>query len=154
MATLEFFILALILAAFIFFILECLAPGFGVFGILGIVCTIIAIAITILFDKSPIYIYVGLALILYAIIAIVFIFTRPNASKGIINTEILNEEIKMDYSKYIGKEGVTKTVLKPLGVVTIGNEDFEVVSKLSFVDKGEKVKIVSLCDGKLFVEKI
>ncbi len=153
LTTLDTIIILLIIASFIFFVMEMIVAGFGFFGIMGTIFSVVAIGLTIIFDRSFIFIFTGISLIFYFVGVIAFIFVK-NKDKGIINNEVVAKEEIKDLSVYINKEGVSKTVLKPIGTIFIENEELEAIASLSFIDKGEKVRVVRVTDGKIIVEKV
>jgi membrane-bound serine protease (ClpP class) len=54
----------------------------------------------------------------------------------------------------VGTEGVTDTDLHPSGWATIGDKRIFVVSEATFIEDGEKVKIIKVDGNRVVVRKI
>jgi len=54
----------------------------------------------------------------------------------------------------VGTEGVTDTDLHPSGWATIGDKRIFVVSEGTFIEDGEKVKIIKVDGNRVVVRKI
>jgi membrane-bound serine protease (ClpP class) len=53
----------------------------------------------------------------------------------------------------IGKSGTALTILRPSGRIEIDGEIFDAKSEISYIEKGEKVKVVRDEAGQLYVVK-
>lgn len=56
--------------------------------------------------------------------------------------------------KYIGKEGVAFTDLRPAGIAMIGNERLDVVSEGKYLDKDSKIVVVYVSGNQIIVNQI
>jgi membrane-bound serine protease (ClpP class) len=58
------------------------------------------------------------------------------------------------YSSMVGREGISRTVLRPSGKVEIDDDIFDATSETGFIDKDEPVKVTRYSNTQLFVRKI
>lgn len=71
-----------------------------------------------------------------------------------LNNAIEEKVNKQDQSDLqVGREGITVSSLRPGGTVSFDDKYFEVFSTSSFVEVGQKVKITSLNENKIFVDQ-
>jgi membrane-bound serine protease (ClpP class) len=157
----------------IFIIVEVFVlPGFGVFGVLGITLVLTGLTLGMLpndlfdftFVPSGDFFVALLTVILAAIVAVVLIFTlapKINQWKAFSRFSLADTHQREDgytssfYSNgLLAKEGVTHTRLMPSGKVIIDDEMFDAYSRGEFIDKGEKVKVISTEGTSLKVKKI
>jgi len=111
-------------------IVEMFMPGFGVPGISGIILLIAASVFTWL--QHGYVAGLGMGLILLVIVGLAMYISIKSATKGrlsrsdlILKGELSREEgfIATDqYDQYLGKEGITLTVLRPAGMAEIEGE--------------------------------
>ncbi len=132
---------------------EMLIPGFGIFGVLGIISLLSA---TIMAAK--IYGTLVFLIMLAALILLFFILLMISKKSGLYNKVVLHdrqEYTDFDEAKFvglIGKIGTAQSTLRPYGVVEIDGENFDVSSLGDFIDKGKKVKVVQV-SGKTVTVK-
>ena len=109
------FALLLLIAGIILIIIEVFIPGFGFFGISGV----IALAIGIFFMASSIeqaVLILMITIIILTILGSIFIKLLINRKikSPIILYESLEEDIS-DMAYFIGKKGIAVTTLRPAG---------------------------------------
>ena len=105
-----------------------------------------------------------LTVILAVTIATVLIFTltpKINQWKSFSRISLTNTQQKSDgytatfYSQdLLGKVGVSHTRLMPSGKVIIEDEMFDAYSRGEFIEKGEKIKVISTEGTSLRIKKI
>ena len=162
------FIIGIVLLALEIFVV----PGFGVFGILGIVCILSGLTMGMLPNEQFDFTFVSsgklfaalLTVILAVTIATVLIFTltpKINQWKSFSRISLTNTQQKSDgytatfYSQdLLGKVGVSHTRLMPSGKVIIEEEMFDAYSRGEFIEKGEKIKVISTEGTSLRIKKI
>lgn len=162
------FILGIVLLALELFVI----PGFGVFGILGIICILTGLTLGMIpndvFDFTFVptgELFIALiTVVLSAIIAVFLIFTlapKVNQWKAFSRIALADTQLKKEgytsfwYSEELmGKEGVAHTRLMPSGKVIIEDEIYDAHSRGEFIDRGEKVKVISTEGTSLRVKKI
>ena len=151
------------LTIFLFFLgiillgIEIFVPGFGLFGISGILSLILSWILSFIFLDYP------LAWILVEILVaglLFIILLRAAKAKKIKDKIILgsvvgdDEDIKNTDTEYIGQSGIVKTPLRPFGTVSLENgQIIEVCSQDGYIGEGEKVEIIYLKENKFFVKK-
>ena len=162
-----FVIGCLLLLAEIFII-----PGFGIAGVTGIILVFLGLFFGLVnnvdftFDSAPsdessraILVIIsgltlGIALIIYMSSRI---GTRGVFSKfALQKTQELQDgyiSVPVEYSQLIGKEGVAETILRPSGKIRIDGVQYDAVALTSYLDKGEKVRVVKFENAQLYVKK-
>ncbi len=149
--------LALMLIGTICLVCEIFIPGFGVFGICGIISSISAIIITILYVPFSVFIVAAeIIFMLGAVYAAIKRFRSNKCSDGIILKETLNEEKKefMYLDNLLGQEGRCKTPLKPFGSIDLEGVVMEAFSEGEYINAGEMIKVVKICENKIYVRKV
>lgn len=146
-------------------IIEAVVPGFGIFGISGILCEVAAVVVNATVCKgSPLQVFILILLITLVTLLIFLLFVR-SARFGLLGkTPIIENKtaIPKDYGEnteqklkqLIGKEGITITECRPVGKMRIGEEIYEVSSKDTLIAKGDVVKVVEVEDSIIYVSKI
>lgn len=163
------FVVGILLLAVEIFIL----PGFGVAGIGGIICIISGLALSLVgnigFDFSivpssnmiqsfstviisvsiafPLAIWLGKKMFTNNVFGNkLALATEQKASEGY--TVSLPE-----FDTLVGKEGTAETILRPAGKVRIDNDIYDAVAQISYIDKGEKIRVVEHENSNLVVTK-
>lgn len=148
--------IALLVVGAICLMTEIFIPGFGFFGITGIVCLIISSIITVLFVQFGAFIVVGeIFVLVFAVFAAVKYIKNHQLQGRLILDETLdndkNEIGDIDY--FLGKEGITKTSLRPFGDVDFNGVVVGVCSEGDYISPHQKVKVVKISDSKIYVKK-
>ena len=151
--------MVLIIVAFVFIGIECVIPGFGVPGIVGIGCFVVGVALS----ASTIGEAIKLIAILLVLLAIFVFIVLTLLSKGIIKSPIALQEkldkesgcISTEDLKYlVGRTGVAMTDLRPAGKISVDDLLIDVVSDGSYLEKGTKVQIFKVSNSSLMVRSI
>ncbi len=147
-------------------------PGFGVLGILGIIGILTGLTLGMIpndiFDFTFVptgELFVALVtVVLSAIIAVTLIFImapKVNQWKAFSHIALADTQSKKEgYTSFwytedlVGKEGVTQTRLMPSGKIIVEDEVYDAYSRGEFIDKGEKIKVISAEGTSLRVKKI
>ncbi|MBD7911420.1 MULTISPECIES: NfeD family protein [Clostridium] len=149
----------LLLIGFALVLLEIHIPGFGVPGILGAICLILAVVLTAQNFAQGLVMALGIATVLGTMLVITLTFF----SKGkLFKPLILSEEQKKehgyisssDLNYLLGKKGIAITDLRPSGSVDIDGVKFDVISDGEYISSGTKVEIFKVSGVKLLVKKI
>lgn len=143
----------------ILLILEMFVPSFGILGILGAAGLLYGI-VGAAHDTGNAARSLGIAAVvaLFVIVITAYIFRK----RGIWNRFILKEELTRDKGfipndsreELVGKEGVTKSPLRPAGVAEIDGKRLDVVSPGEFVEKGRPVRVIAVDGTRVLVEEI
>lgn len=149
--------IVLIVLSIICISIEFCIPGFGVFGILGLILFAISSIILILKVPYGINLFGIVIFILGFFIAFILQLAKKFRLKNkLILTDTLNQDKKdiigLDY--FEGKVGTTKTDLKPFGVVQFGNIEIEAVSDGVYIKQNTQIKVYKVDNNKLVVKKL
>jgi membrane-bound serine protease (ClpP class) len=146
-------------------------PGFGVFGILGILGILTGLTLGMIPNDAFDFTFVPsgdlfvalLTVILAAIAAISLIFVfapKVNQWKAFSSISLANTQQRTDgytstsyADSLLDKEGITHTRLMPSGKIIIDDEVYDAYSRGEFIDKGEKIKVISTEGTSLKVKK-
>ena len=156
--------IVLMIVGIVLCIVEALMPGFGVFGVLGILCEIGAVVNNAICSGDPIQALILFLLVALIVMLIFLIFVR-SAKFGILGKTPLVENrtsISTNYGKeqreklleLVGREGITITECRPVGKIRLNQDVYEVRSKNTMIQKGEVVKVVDIDDVEIIVDKI
>jgi len=164
----------LFLAGIVLLAIEIFAiPGFGVTGIAGITLIILGIFLSLIGRPAPdvpilksyyiVAAYTLLISLLATITCIILILKFIPSTRLWKNFESrlalkFRQEKVQGYSVapvppgiQEGTEGVAATVLRPVGKVQFGEEVCECISEGEYIKAGEKVKVVRIEGGRIFV---
>ena len=143
-------------------VLEAFMPGFGLPGISGIILEVVAVALTWM-NHGPVA-ALGMTLIVLSILAIAISMSPRSAANGklsrsklVLNDTESNEagyRSTEDLDVFLGKEGVTTTVLRPTGMAEFDGVRLNVVSEGEFIQSGTQVQIVRVEGSRILVRTI
>jgi membrane-bound serine protease (ClpP class) len=147
-------------------------PGFGVAGISGIIMVIVGLTMSlvdnIVFEYEGIkawdkvlrsFFLVIFSLLISFIMSIIIskkLFTAKSLKLALNSVQNKNEGyigIDSHQKNMIGKEGTAFTILRPSGRVEIEGEIFDAKAEISYIEKGEKIKVIRDEAGQLYVIK-
>jgi membrane-bound serine protease (ClpP class) len=147
------------LGGFLFLFLEiAIIPGFGAAGIIGL----LLLGSGLVFAFLKLSMTMAVAATVSAMVGLVFLliwffYYFPKTSLGkkfVLEAESSVEDgciAVQDLKRYVGKEGVTQTMLRPSGIALVEGERLDVISDCEFLEKGTPVKIVKATGGRLVV---
>lgn len=162
------FFVGIILLIVEFFVI----PGFGVAGISGILLIILGLMFSMLNNVNFDFSNVPLEAIATSFIVVVFsillglimVYYIAKAVFGTwkfslaLNATQPHEEgfvaTTYDTKSFIGKTGVCVTILRPSGKVEIDDDWYDAVAANSYIEQGEKVKVIRSNNTQLVVEKL
>ncbi len=142
----EYWVLFLFFFGVALMLVEAFMPGFGVFGIAGLISTLASIVL------AAASVQTGMVMLLISIVlSTVFsiVAFRYFASRGALRHIILSEEERadlgyiapLDQKNLVGLEGLTVTALRPSGAATIDGRRIDVVSEGAYIPAGEAVVV-------------
>ena len=136
-----------------------LIPGFNVVGIMGALSMLAAV--TIAFMEAGVW---------GGIIAMISATGVTGGTlwwmwkSGAWDRFVLSSNLKTDAgllaregehrSRYLGKQGVAVTPLRPTGVAEIDGERIEVITEGDFISAGSRIKVVAMDRRKYFVRLV
>ncbi len=147
--------LLLMFFGILFFSLEVFMAGFGICGVLSFFSFLSSFFI--IFFYVPYGFFIVLLQIFIIIIAAMILFhimKKKNMLKKIVLTDNLDFEQKININQYVGKIGITTTMLKPIGFVKFDSDTLEVCSQSGLIAPNTKVKVTEIKNKKIFVERI
>ncbi len=155
-------VVMLLLGGFLFMFLEiAVIPGFGITGILGLLLLTGGLATAFIKLSMTMAIVAAFAAIFGVVLLLLWFFlVFPKTSMGkqfILETKSSAADGYVavdDKSDYIGKTGITLTMLRPSGIAKIDDERVDVMSNGEFVEKGVKIKVIKARQGSMIVTPI
>ena len=164
--------IALFVVGIVLIVLELFViPGFGVAGILGIVCLVCGLAFSMVandyFDFSitePGMLFNSFLLVIASMVVATVLMVL--FGKSLLNTRAFKRLVLQDEQRstagytasavkveMLNKEGVAKTVLRPSGKVEIEGKWYDAVALDGFIDIGEEIYVEKHENYNLFVRK-
>lgn len=152
-------IIICVLAGVILLIVEAFMPGFGVPGISGIILLLAGVAMT--WYEYGAMVGLGTTVAVLALVGVAISVSLKSASSGRLSKSdlILNDtetppSENADMQLLVGKEGVVKNTLRPVGTAEFDCGKLHVTSDGEYVSEGQKIRIVRVEGTQIFVNKI
>jgi membrane-bound serine protease (ClpP class) len=152
-------VLLLFIIAVVFIYVELFLPG-GVFGAFGLVAFIASISLAFKFYGVTGF-WIAVAEIVAAVVIVMIglkRFPQSRAGKVLILGRSLEKKLGFsgtdDFGKYIGKQGVSLTELRPAGIARIDKMRLDVVTEGTFIDKGKILQVVEVEGNRIVVREI
>ncbi len=136
-------------------IAEFIVPSMGILTVTAI--GLIGYSLYIVFTAVSVtagFVFVFIDILFFPILVIVGIKLLAASPVTLRTTLKDKEEDSNDYKILIGKEGKTVTDLYPVGIALIENSRTDVISRGDYIEKGTRVKVVSVNGNKIMVDKI
>lgn len=136
--------------------IEIFLPGFGIFGISGIVLLIGSIIFGVVKLGLGLAFIGTMAIVCVLVGYIIYLLIKKfDLEKYIVLKENLEDELTIPPNIKIGDIGTTLTVLRNFGKAKFENGDFEVFSPDKYIEIGEKIKVVDISENgnKIIVDK-
>ena len=124
-------------------IVEVFMPGFGLPGISGIILEVVAIVLTYLWHGG--LAALGMTLIILAVVGII-LNDEESAADGYVATR--------DMEVFLGKEGVTTTVLRPTGMAEFEGVKLNVVADGEYIPKDARVRVDHVEGARVVVRRL
>ncbi len=150
----------LFIAGMVFLLIELFVPGFGIFGGLGLVCLVLCIV----FQAHTVAEGLLLFIIIAAIVVLLSLIAARSFKRGRLFRSPLvlkdNEEKEAgfvaggDYSRFIGKEGISLTPLRPAGSAQFGDEKADVVTEGEFIPRNTRIAVVKAEGIRIVVKRL
>lgn len=158
--------LVLFLAGVVLILLEITPiPTFGLAGVLGIVGIALGLFLALAGDLRTLtpermsQTFVTLAIALSGMIVLGFLIIKY-APKATWLRKFRNEAVTADTGFYaekariVGQRGTTLTMLRPAGIVMIGDTKIDAVTSGAFIEQGTAVEVTMLRGNRAVVEAI
>ncbi|RJP15324.1 MAG: hypothetical protein C4520_20285 [Candidatus Abyssobacteria bacterium SURF_5] len=151
-------VLLLFIAAIVLIYLELFLPGL-IFGILGLLAFGASVFFAFYYyEAMGFWIVIG-ELCVAAVLLLLALRRFPHSYLGRMLILNRNLDKKSGYSgtdsleRYLGKEGVSLTHLRPAGIAQVGSIRLDVVTDGSFIEKDRKVKVVQVEGNRVVVRE-
>ena len=153
--TIGLFVLGIIFCA-----IEMFVPGFGFFGISGIVMIVVGIIVRMICGGDLFMllymVLISLVLFILAFWVISRVITKGRLSKtALFHVDAAvptgNTEGTKDFSHFVGKSGVALTPLRPVGRAEFDNETIDVIARDGFIAANSKVTVVEAEGSRVVV---
>jgi membrane-bound serine protease (ClpP class) len=158
--TIETVSIVLFVVGMVFLLIELFAPGFGIFGGLGLV----ALVLCIVFQAKS----VAEGLLLFLIIGVIVMLLALIAARSLKRGWLYRSSLVLkdaedkeagyvardDYSRFAGKNGVSLTPLRPAGTAEIEGEKADVVTEGEFIPKGAPIQVLKTVGGRIVVKQV
>lgn len=136
---------------------EAFVPGFGFFGIAGIILMVLSWILTAVF--MPFGFIIALLEVVFLggfVFFLIKYMSRSNSISKLILNDVSESEMKEieGVENLIGKQGRSKTSLRPFGIVDFNGITAEVYSSNGYINEHEKVKVTEIKDSKIYVSKV
>jgi membrane-bound ClpP family serine protease len=140
-------------------IIEMFHPGFGFPGISGAILLITGVCLT---AKSLIQLLI-MMIVLVALLCVALTIVLKSATKGRLSKIIVLHEAQRrehgyvgseDLKFFLGKEGISLTILRPAGTADFDGIKMDVISQGEFIKQGCKVKIIEVEGRRIVVKEI
>ena len=165
-ANMQWFVIVCLIVGVVCLIVEAIQPGFGIFGITGILLLVAGIVLRAVFHQPEdnvlmqIFQFLLLDIVILAIgIGLLVLAQKkgwlkktPFFLSGTAVDETFSDGTK-NYSFLIEKEGVAATVLRPSGKAEIEGTLYDVESADFLIEKGEKIRVTAVEGGVIKVKK-
>lgn len=149
-------------------------PGFGLPGISGIILIVSSLVLSMIFNIGFDFQFVPPGKVLSKLLLVVSasimgfflsiwlgkkLITADTrfgslAFKTVLNTDEGFVAQDMSLTRFVGREGITLTFMRPAGKVEIDGEVMDAVSHIGLIDKGERVTVIRFENAQLVVAKI
>ena len=150
--------IALIILGFICAAVEMSIPGFGVPGIVAVICMVSGI----FFTADTVMEGIFIALVLLVLLGAMLVIILWLLAKGKLRSPlILREEQRRDQgyigssdlTYLLGKRGLALTDLRPSGAGDFDGVRFDVLSEGDYIEKGSELEIIKVGGSKLIVKQ-
>lgn len=157
------FVIAMFIIGIVFCVIELLIPGFGFFGISGIVLVCAAIVVRMVMGGDALMLLYMLLLsaVLFGLLFLLmgkFIRSRQKNENSMFSVKSAVPdgltEGTADYTSLVDRTGIATTILRPVGRAEFDGKPVDVVARDGFVDKGETVKVVAVEGSTVTVVKV
>ena len=155
-------VILLLCLAIGFAIAEGLIPGFGVCGIMSIICGVGSLVTEGIVTKSIFCVLFLLVLILVIGLILFFTFVLSARKGWLKKTAIIENKssIPADYGKeskkklLIGRVGEVVSECKPVGKAEFDGETYTIISRNKNIQKGSLVFVQEIKDNLVFVKEL
>lgn len=146
------------LAGLVLLLIEFVVPGFGIFGVSGMVCLTVGGFYVLGGNAWAALVLLAVYLFFVLVITLLCVYL-PKESKYnpfVLWTRQKNSEGYTggkNWSMLVGKGGTALTTLRPAGTILVDGKRLDVSSQGDYIEKSAPVIIVRVEGSKIFVEQ-
>ena len=148
-------------------------PGFGIFGLTGIVSLLVGLYLTLTNVPIPEYswdfdrlrdagITMIVAMLSYTVLAVALwqLLPRTRMYTGLVLTDAMNNELgyvitpEFEPDSAIGQEGKALSMLRPAGRGRFGDKTYSVVTRGDYIEAGAPIRIVEVRGNRYVVDPV
>jgi len=155
----EWFPIVIFVLGIFLLLFEVFIPDFGIAGILGGVLLFGGIYLNY-GDAGQSLLELSIAGIISVVLAIILLkkgYSFGNFKKLILEenlTKISGYSSTKDYTDYLGKKGITTTILRPTGKVAFDGKEIEVLSSGEQIEPEVFVEVIKVEGSKIIVRRV
>lgn len=166
-SNMQWFVIVCLIVGLVALFVEIFEPGFGAFGILGVILLVMAIVLRAIFHEEEDFVLMQtfqLILFIFILSGGAFtLFLVGNKKNWWKRTSLyqLNTAVDTEYSdgtenfkNLIGKQGFTITELRPIGKMLLEGRTYDVFADRMYIEKDKKVEVLSVEGVKIIVKHI
>ncbi len=141
-------------------LIELFAPGFGIFGGLGLV----SLLLCIVFQAKNLTEALILILVIGGVVIILALIAARSFRRGLLYRSSIvlknaadREEgyiANEDKSRFAGKTGISLTPLRPSGTASLDGEKADVVTDGEFIPSGARIEVVRVVGARIIVRQL
>lgn len=136
--------------------IEFYLPGFGVPGVLGIICTVsgIFLAGKTMYERIIVGAISIIVIAVMLVVSIIIFNSKKIKSPIKLDTDLQGKNLfidEKDMEYLIGKKGTAITDLRPSGKGEFDGVKLDVITS-GYIAKGTELKIVAIKNNKIFVD--
>lgn len=166
-------ILIFIVGLILLFVEIFVIPGFGVFGIIGIVFIVSSLVLAMIFNINFNFSFTSSTIVFQKIMLVMVSLTvgfglsiwlgrkliLANTRFGSIalKTELSKEDGYLSQGEgffhLVGKEGFAQTILRPSGKIEIDGNQYDAVANYGIIERGTPIKVLKFENSQLIVQK-
>lgn len=132
-------------------------PGFGVAGIMGILSLGLGVMLGFgvgRLEEGVVVLFVAAIASTILIIILARFLPESNLFQRIeLRAQLDNYHVSENYDTLKGKEGVVLKTLRPAGIVEIDDEEYDAISRGTYIDKGVRVHVVKVEGNRIVVSE-
>jgi len=149
--------LSLALIGAVLLVVEAVVPGFGIFGIAGLVAIGAAIFFAVPSAELAIrYLMYSSVSFLFVLATLLRTISRKGMGKALTLEYSLEgaQSSRVNVVGLVGKTGKATSSLRPSGSVWIGGERIDVISEGDYVEKGTEVEVIRVEGTRVVVRPV
>jgi len=157
-------VVILLVLGVIFCFVEAIVPGFGFFGISGIIMVMAGIVVHAVLSGSVLQVLLILIILSLVFTLIVLVFLR-SAKYGLLaklsfveNKTALpldyDQKDENDLTHLIGKAGKTITECRPIGKILVDGIPYQAFAKSDFLNNSVEIIITEIEGNSIYIERL